>query len=303
MCLCKRIYIFVAIVMSHVRTDDTLCNVDQHPAWNIIDKFECGFSASDRIIGGMNAALGQFPWITRLGYYMSDEKEPEWLCGGALITDRYVLTAAHCVNNIAEDSELALVRIGEYDTSTNPDCQLYLCAPPVQDRKIKKVITHPSYDKPPFHNDLAIILLDTPVEINDYVLPICLPRSHQHCKAELSEFVTVAGWGKTNMTTEAKARILQYVSLPIVKPEFCDFFGKGFKLGVSQICAGGERNKDACVGDSGGPLMRVFDTPDGPKNFLLGVVSFGPTICGIKKPGVYTSIPYYLKWILNNIVS
>lgn len=293
--------IIVAFTMRHVGPENFSYHIENHPAWKEIDLFECGFSASDRIIGGLNAALGQFPWMARLGYTVKGDQEVSWMCGGSLVTDRHVVTAAHCVKTAEEDFELSIIRIGEYDTKNNPDCQLNICAPPLQDRKIQTIKIHPSYNKPLFHNDLAMIILDEPVQLNDYVIPICLPRGDQLQRLDVNEHLTVAGWGKMNMTTEEKARILQYVSIPVIKAENCNFFGKEFKLTEKEICAGGQRNKDACVGDSGGPLMKVLDTLDGPKNFLMGVVSFGPTICGIKKPGVYTSIPHFLKWILDNI--
>ncbi|XP_059053399.1 CLIP domain-containing serine protease HP8-like isoform X2 [Achroia grisella] len=250
----------------------------------------------------MNAALGQFPWIARLGYNISDEDDLDWLCGGALVSDRHVITAAHCLQSADDGYELTSVRLGEHDTETDPDCQMSICAPKVQDRKVKTVKQHPLFNKPAFHNDIAILELATPVEINDYVAPICLLRSKdQLVDLKIGELVTVAGWGTMNMTTEQRANILQVVILPIVSPDKCSNFGSQFKVSQSEICAGAQHNKDACGGDSGGPLMKVYDTPDGPKHFLVGVVSFGPSICGIKKPGVYTSVSFFLKWILDNL--
>ncbi|XP_050675298.1 CLIP domain-containing serine protease HP8-like isoform X2 [Leptidea sinapis] len=280
----------------------TWSEVQNHPAWNYLDTFDCGFSVSDRIIGGVNAALGQYPWIVRIGYTADPEHELDWLCGGALITDRHVITAAHCVQTASEGYKLSKVRIGEYNTETNPDCQLAVCAPPYQDRKVKRKILHPNFNNPPFQNDIAILLLDRPVQISDYVSPICLPREQLLADLKIGELLTVAGWGKMNMTTEERAKILQFVSVPVVRADTCEVFRKGLKLAQSSICAGAQLNKDACGGDSGGPLMKVFDTVDGPKDYLMGVVSFGPTICGIRRPGVYASVRYFIYWILNNIL-
>ncbi|KAJ2953213.1 hypothetical protein O0L34_g790 [Tuta absoluta] len=278
--------------------------IENHPAWRLLDEFECGDNAADRIIGGLDAALGQFPWIARLGY-ISEDNETDWMCGGALITDRHVVTAAHCVHiGPNEPYQLSFVRLGEYDTRTDPDCRVKVCAPPVQDREIHAhlIRNHVSFNKPPFHNDIAIIQLDKPVELNNYVVPICLPRKDQLDSLQIGDMVTVAGWGKTNMSTEHRAEVLQYVALPIVTPSVCEFIGRGFKMTEAEICAGAVHNKDACGGDSGGPLMKVYDTPEGPKSYLIGAVSFGPTICGIKKPGVYSSVQFFLKWILDNVL-
>ncbi|KAL0869175.1 hypothetical protein ABMA27_007461 [Loxostege sticticalis] len=299
---------FVAVVVSQyiaIAHENAVESwISNHPAWKKLNLVECGDSAADRIIGGTNAALGQFPWIVRLGYVFSDgDGEMDWMCGGALVTDRHVVTAAHCMPTPDDDYSLTTIRLGEHDTRTNPDCELSVCAPPVQDRKVKNITKHPNFNNPPFHNDIAIIEMDMPANLNDYVAPICLPQKDDQLKGvRIGELVTAAGWGKMNMTTEERAEILQVVALPIVEPNMCDLFGHEFKLLQSEICAGAQYNKDACGGDSGGPLMKVFDTPDGPKNFLVGIVSFGPTVCGIRKPGVYSSVIYFLKWILDNIM-
>ncbi|XP_041969294.1 serine protease 7-like [Aricia agestis] len=294
-CLISTVLILIAV--RHVLSGG-LGDVSNHPAWEYLDSLDCGFSATDRIVGGLTASLGQFPWLVRFGYKIESEGELDWMCGAALITDRHVLTAGHCV--MPGEYVLSDVRIGEFDTRTNPDCQLSMCAPPVQDRKIKHIIIHPEFNKPPYHNDIAIVEMDNPVELNEYVTPLCLPREEE-IRPKLGEIVSVAGWGKTNMTTQERAQILQYIALPIVAPDECSF-GKGFKVDSNEIlCAGAQLNQDTCVGDSGGPLMKVFDTEEGPKTFAIGVVSFGPTICGNKKPGVYSFVPHYLKWILDSI--
>ncbi|XP_049877534.1 phenoloxidase-activating factor 1-like isoform X2 [Pectinophora gossypiella] len=300
----KLVSVLFVILKSDDVTGTLWSDVANHSAWKMLDFFECGENAADRIIGGLDAALGQFPWIARLGY-VSEDNETDWMCGGALISDRHIVTAAHCVRiSPDEEFQLSFVRLGEYDTRTDPDCKLRVCAPPVQDRAVKPnlVRSHKLFNNPNFHNDIAIIELDTPVELNNYVSPICLPKEDQLGDLKVGELVTVAGWGKMNMSTDQRADVLQYVQLPVVQPVVCDSIGRGFTVSESEICAGAQLNKDACGGDSGGPMMKIYDTPDGPKTYLVGTVSFGPTICGIKKPGVYASISHYLHWILDNIL-
>ncbi|XP_060805099.1 CLIP domain-containing serine protease HP8 isoform X1 [Amyelois transitella] len=281
----------------------TVQDVSNHPAWSKLEHYECGDSAADRIIGGVNAALGQYPWIARLGYKVSDDPDLDWMCGGAIVTDQHVLTAAHCVTTPEDDYTLQYVRLGEHDDRQDPDCVRNICAPKIQDRKVKKATIHPLYNKPLFHNDIAIIELDQPLDIHNYVAPICLPRNEEQMSIlKMGDMVTVAGWGKTNMTTQHRANILQTLKLPVVDQNACSNFGSAFSMTDSEICAGAQFNRDACGGDSGGPLMKVFDTMDGPKNFLVGIVSFGPTICGTTKPGVYTSVPHFMNWILDNLI-
>ncbi|KAJ0173669.1 hypothetical protein K1T71_010818 [Dendrolimus kikuchii] len=291
----------VLLLLLHTTSNIAANDIANHPAWKKLDAAECGESVADRIIGGKNANLGQFPWIVRLGYKEYDNID--WKCGGALITNSHVVTAAHCVQSTDEVPVVSSIRLGEYDIRTDPDCLRNVCAPKVQDRKIKKITSHHCFNKPAFHNDLAVIELEKPVTLNNYVSPICLPRKAEQLADQLvGDQVVVAGWGTMNMTTEDRADVLQVVSMPVVEPAKCDVFGKGYKVAKSDICAGGQSNKDACAGDSGGPLIKVFDTTEGPKSFLVGIVSFGPTICGIKKPGVYSSVAYYLKWILDTIL-
>ncbi|XP_012544501.2 phenoloxidase-activating factor 3 [Bombyx mori] len=300
-CILFMLLPYLCSAVSKINTEDP---ISSHPAWKNLSNSDCGDSAADRIIGGTNANLGQFPWIVRIGY-LEDGGNGEllWQCGGALVNEHYVVTAAHCVMSKEEEITPTMIRLGEHNIRNNPDCELSVCAPPVQDIKVKKWRTHPSFNKPAYHNDIAVIELEKPAVLNGYVAPICLPKTmEQRSEFRVGEIMVTAGWGKTNLTTDENADTLQVVTLPIVKPELCNELGKYFKISISEVCAGTERNKDACTGDSGGPLMKVFDTLEGPKNFLVGVVSFGPLMCGNEKPGVYTSISYFLKWILDNIM-
>ena len=81
---------------------------------------------------------------------------------------------------------------------------------------------------------------------------------------------------------------------------------RGGVLTDRQICAGGQPGKDSCVGDSGSALMRLVKQPDHPfdQHHLIGVVSFGPRLCGTKGvPGVYSRVNSYLDWILDTVNS
>ncbi|GBP04051.1 CLIP domain-containing serine protease 2 [Eumeta japonica] len=198
---------------------------------------------------------------------------------------------------------LKLVRLGEYDTRHDPDCQADQCAPPVQDRGLAKIIPHESFNEPSFHNDIAILKLDRPVELNGFVNTICLPKNDElQDQMQTRKTAVTAGWGKMNMTTAAHAYVLQFVQLPVLDGDSCYEMMGRTNLTNSIICAGAKVNQDTCTGDSGGPLMKVFDTDDGPKSFLVGVVSFGASVCGIKAPGVYTSLFFFRKWILDHIL-
>ncbi|XP_069688616.1 uncharacterized protein [Periplaneta americana] len=262
---------------------------------------ECGIPQGERIVGGKNALLGQYPWIARIGYTRSGSAALLFRCGGSLINDRYVLTAAHCVTGLPGGLQLATVRLGELDERTDPDCSSTECADPVQDFVPSAVEVHERYDSPKFRNDVALIRLDRPAIITAYVSPICLPFDSLRNKTYTGLVSLVAGWGATDIGTTGSNQILQWVEVKVIPSVTCaKAYAErtGTMLGPGQICAGGARGQDSCEGDSGGPLMRG----ELQRYYLLGLVSFGAKRCGSENlPGVYTEIPTYLDWILDNI--
>ncbi|XP_069688617.1 uncharacterized protein [Periplaneta americana] len=134
-----------------------------------------------------------------------------------------------------------------------------------------------------------------------YVSPICLPFDSLRNKTYTGLVSLVAGWGATDIGTTGSNQILQWVEVKVIPSVTCaKAYAErtGTMLGPGQICAGGARGQDSCEGDSGGPLMRG----ELQRYYLLGLVSFGAKRCGSENlPGVYTEIPTYLDWILDNI--
>ncbi|CAD7085331.1 unnamed protein product [Hermetia illucens] len=272
---------------------------------------ECGKQLVNRIYGGEIAELDEYPWMALLVYNSN-----EFGCAGALISRRYVLTAAHCVSGAVfeEKKGLKSVRLGEYNTNTEPDCIQEInhvdCADSAVDVAVENIIIHPDYNESArdMQHDIALLRLKQNVRFTHFIMPICLPvQSHNHSitKAKGAIF-TVAGWGRTNLFNKFRWNMASPIKLklrvPIVDRGNCSQILQpyGVKLGPKQICAGGETSKDTCLGDSGGPLMR-FDEA------LLrwvthGVVSYGFTQCGVKGyPAVYTNVAEYIDWILNVI--
>jgi len=270
-----------------------------------------------RIVNGNDSFLGQFPWLANLGYQLGSRPGVSFKCGGALIGRRYVLTAAHCVTSLPGSFRLARVRLGEHQLSTDRDCDKddqTVCAPPVQDFEPEEVFFHQDYNKPNvFQNDIALIRLPRDAVYSEFVRPICLPFTDDSSESykDDDEETIVAGWGATEERGRNPADILQFLNVSVFEGDQCRevYSDRGGIIDLStQLCAGGEEGRDSCVGDSGSALMREIK-PDLERRFrsiwkLIGVVSFGPKLCGTKGvPGVYSRVRHYIDWILDNVKS
>ena len=207
-------------------------------------------------------------------------------CGGTLINDRHVLTAAHCVFG---DLRVNLrIVVGLHKLSN-------LSASTAQTIVVSQVFSHEGYDRSRLINDIAVLRLQRPVQLNQYVSPICLPGP------DAQEFnpVTTIGWG---VTTENGflSDTLQQVTLAVLNGEARSAYGADFNV-TRQIAAGirAVGDKDSCQGDSGGPLMFLSNH----QWYLNGVVSFGFGCARALNPGVYTRVSAYVSWVQQQISS
>ncbi|XP_076297027.1 venom serine protease Bi-VSP isoform X2 [Lasioglossum baleicum] len=252
----------------------------------------CGFSNSShtRVVGGIPAQLGAWPWIAALGFRNPrNPSQPLWRCGGSLISARHVLTAAHC----AVRTDLYMVRIGDLNLLRDDDG-----AYPVE-VEIEERIIHPGYSTSGFVNDIAVLRLAQDVPISDHVHPVCLPveeplRSSNY----LRKFPFIAGWGAIS-TRGPSSPILLETQLPVVRNEDCKQAYSKFPQAVIDdrvLCAGYvQGGKDGCQGDSGGPLI----VPDKSivHYYQIGVVSYGYKCAEAGYPGVYAKVSQFLDFI------
>ncbi|XP_064114584.1 CLIP domain-containing serine protease HP8-like isoform X1 [Macrobrachium nipponense] len=194
---------------------------------------------------------------------------------------------------------------GEHTLSTDPDCRGF-CADPVQRIGVEQTVIHEDYGIP-FGcrncNDIALLRLSRKVELtNVYVHPVCLPLNLQNDLGFSQDQFDqregwVAGWGTTDPREARPADVLQQVLLPI-NSSLCSLDLRVFPDPHMALCAGGQR-KDTCRGDSGGPMVIPNDRD---LNYLVGIVSRGPVVCGAANTGgLYTNVNHYVPWILRNL--
>ncbi|KAI4489963.1 hypothetical protein M0804_004145 [Polistes exclamans] len=251
-----------------------------------IDLSQCGAKNGnqdqERILGGKDADPGEWPWIAALF------NAGRQFCGGSLVDEKHVLTAAHCVVNMNSwDVARLTVHLGDYNIKTNSEIRHV-------ERRVKRVVRHRNFNSRTLYNDVAILTMSEPVEFTEQIRPICLPSGS---KLYTGMTATVIGWGSLRESGPQPA-ILQEVSIPVWSNKDCKFkYGSAAPGGIvdSFLCAG-KAARDSCSGDSGGPLM----VNDG-RWTQIGIVSWGIGCGKGQYPGVYTRITHFLPWIYKNL--
>ncbi|KAM8815589.1 cationic trypsin-3 [Rhynchonycteris naso] len=224
----------------------------------------------DKIVGGYTCRKNSVPYQVSLnaGYHF---------CGGSLINDQWVVSAAHCYKSRIQ------VRLGEHNIEVIEGNEQFINS--------VKVIRHPKYNSKTIDNDIMLIKLSSPATISSRVSSVSLPRS---C-ASVGTQCLISGWGNTQSVGSNYPELLQCLEAPILSDSACRKAYPG-QITNNMMCLGFlEGGKDSCQGDSGGPVVC--------NGQLQGIVSWGYG-CAMKgKPGVYTKVCNYVRWIQDTIAS
>uniref|UniRef100_A0A3Q3XJ31 Peptidase S1 domain-containing protein n=1 Tax=Mola mola TaxID=94237 RepID=A0A3Q3XJ31_MOLML len=244
----------------------------------------CGRPAlNTRIVGGEVAPEGSWPWQASVHRFRSHS------CGGTLINNEWVLSAAHCFQSISP-SILDVYLGRQSQEGSNPN---------EVSRKVSQIINHPDYDSRTIDNDIALLKLSSPVSFTNYILPACLAAPDSTFHNGTDSWVT--GWGTIGSGVPLPSpENLMEVEVPIIGNRQCNCdYGVG-RITDNMICAGVRTGgKDSCQGDSGGPLVMK----QGDRWVQGGIVSFGEGCAKPDFPGVYARVSQYKSWINNQISS
>ncbi|KAF7660261.1 hypothetical protein LDENG_00285290, partial [Lucifuga dentata] len=250
-----------------------------------------------RIVGGDNAEVASSPWQVML-YKRSPQ---ELLCGASLISNEWILTAAHCIlyppwNKNYTTNDL-LVRLGKHNRAKFERGIEKIVA-------IDKIIVHPKYNwKENLDRDIALLHLRHPVTFTDHIHPVCLPE-----RIVVKKLMTeghkgrVSGWGNLRESFSSVSRalptVLQQIHLPIADQDTCRS-STSISITDNMFCAGYKpedtQRGDACEGDSGGPF--VMKNPEDNRWYQIGIVSWGEGCDRDGKYGFYTHLFRMKRWM------
>uniref|UniRef100_A0A0P4X0W2 limulus clotting factor C n=1 Tax=Scylla olivacea TaxID=85551 RepID=A0A0P4X0W2_SCYOL len=227
----------------------------------------CGLRFATKVVGGSPSSINENPWIVGL-----IDRSNFLFCAGTLITDRYIVTAAHCILN--KEPFAVRVRLGVSRRDS----------PNAVEVDVKRLILHSKYNANSYHKfDIGLIEMMVSIDYSDVIFPACLPP---HDINLINKVVTVSGWGKNNYTGELED-VLQEVNVRVLSKEKCRNASlyENEQVHKRILCASAP-GKDACQGDSGGPMV----LQEQQTISLVGVVSWGVGCAAEKYPGIYTSV-------------
>ncbi len=234
-----------------------------------------------RIIGGDPADTNAWPWMTAL-VYRNAYSDHDVFCGASLIAKDWVLTAAHCIEDMHSSDFEVLINQAKLDSNSG------------ERLAVAYTLTHPLYDDFSLENDLALIKLATPS--NTQAINVLAPFTSQD---NADKSAIALGWGNTSTTSSERPIDLQQVDLTVIDNNQCDATMGDITEGMLCAWDGGLGEKDTCTGDSGGPLL-VFDTESNSWR-QAGITSWGFDCAAPDSFGIYTRLKNYASFISEHI--
>uniref|UniRef100_A0A2S2NG88 Trypsin-1 n=1 Tax=Schizaphis graminum TaxID=13262 RepID=A0A2S2NG88_SCHGA len=257
------------------------CGMQGRSEWSRSD-------GNSRVVGGTDSMPGEFPW--QISLQLVTGETARHVCGGSVINENWVLTAAHCVYGLSE--KVLSVVAGKNDLYTVEN----------GDQRVNVADIHLNrFDKKRFSRDIALLRVFPALVFDGFhVSPICIPRPETQFDNSLA---LVTGWGRVSENGEF-AHVLQKVRLPLIAVDDClnlyNNAGYGDYVNQCVVCGGGTPGyeADSCQGDSGGPLICLADDN---RFYLCGIVSWGLGCAHPTYPGVYTAVSCYSNWIRDTV--
>lgn len=236
---------------------------------------KCGWKKVTRIVGGTETGINEYPMMCGL----VDSTMKTIYCGCTIISQEYVITAAHCVE-LRNPSTIGVI-VGEHDVTTGSETKATKLF------RVSKCIMHPYYNE--IHNDIAVCKIVGTIEYSAEIGPVCLPFQHRRDTFG-GAVVDVLGWGLLAFGGR-KSNTLQKVNLNVINLMQCKYYYP--KVTDNNICTYAP-GKDSCQMDSGGPVL--WQNPTTHKLVLIGITSTGIG-CGSKEPGIETRTGAFIDWI------
>ncbi|MCK6550783.1 trypsin-like serine protease [Myxococcota bacterium] len=234
--------------------------------------------ATDEIVGGTTTTIATHPWQISL-----QDTDGYHFCGGSIVADAWIVTAAHCVDGSAA-SDLRVLA-GATRLSRASAGQL---------RSVDRVIMYPGYVTSEDGKDIALLHLSQPLDLSGAsakAIAIATPADAQAGLTDPGVNATVSGWGTTRFGSSSTPDTLRNVTVPIVSNTSASS-SYGMTITSDQLPAG-TRGRDSCQGDSGGPLT----VAKGSSRILAGVVSWGDGCGDARYPGLYARVSSFTSWV------